>query len=165
MDHTDKWFDTLYTQYALTMIKTANAILNNSAVAEELVHDVFVILIMKRSEVENYENPGAWLFRTLRNRISNEIQRARYSREIPLSETHEKYTAGEELESHLEDVLPSGLSTEERQFLIWFYEEDLSHEEIAQRLGISVHACHGRLYRIKQKCFHLLTQEKKVGKA
>ena len=64
MDHTDKWFDTLYTQYALTMIKTANAILNNSAVAEELVHDVFVILLMKRSEVENYENPGAWLFRT-----------------------------------------------------------------------------------------------------
>lgn len=165
MDHTDNWFDALYMKYALTMFKTANAILNNSAVAEELVHDVFVILLMKRSEVENYEHPGAWLFRTLRNRISNEIQRARYTQEVPLSEAHEKYIAGQELEPRLEDALPSGLSKEERQFLIWYYEDDLSHEEIAMRLGISVHACHGRLYRIKRKCFHLLTKEKEVEKA
>lgn len=165
MEHTDPWFDALYTQYALTMFKTAKAILNNSAVAEELVHDVFVILLMKRDEVEHYEHPGAWLFRTLRNRISNEIQRVRYTREVSLDNVQEKYIAVEEANSSLEDVLPKGLSTEERQFLIWYYEENLSHEEIARLLGISVHACHGRLYRLKRKCFDLLTNEKQIKRA
>lgn len=164
MEHTDEWFDTLYTRYALSMVRTASAILNDHAVAEELVHDVFIILLLKRSEVESYKSPGVWLFRTLKNRIANEIQLARHTREVPLEDIHERYISSEEELNRLEDVLPSGLSREERQFLIWYYEEDLTHEEIAKRLGISEHASHGRLYRIKRKCFMLMSKEKNLLK-
>ena len=164
MEHTDQWFDALYTRYVRSMLKTAYATLNNYAVAEEIVHDVFVVLLLKRQEVEGYQSPGAWLFQTLKNRMASEMQRVRYTREVALDETYENTIPANE-ETHLADVLPGGLSDAERQFLIWYYEDNLSHEEIAQRLGISVHASHGRLYRLKQKCFQLMEQEKKCGRA
>ena len=160
MEHVDPWFDNLYTRYAPTLLKTAYAILGNYAIAEELTHDVFVILLMKRAEIEQYRFPNVWLFQTLHNRIGNEMQRARYTKEVPLEEPHNHYAAAEDFTCRLEDVLPKGLTSEERQFLIWCYEDNLSHEEIAKRLGISVHACHSRLYRLKQKCFRLFQKEK-----
>ena len=163
MEHTDQWFNGLYRRYARSMLRAANVLLGNYAVAEEIVHDVFVILLLKRKEVEQYQSPGVWLFRTLNNRVANEMQRARNTREVPLQEEHAEAVHMEE-ETHLADVLPRGLSDMERQFLIWYYEDNLSHEEIAERMKISVHASHGRLYRLKKKCFQLMTQEKKKEK-
>lgn len=160
MGEVDPWFDHLYKRHAQNMVKTAAALLNDRSVAEELVHDVFVILLMKRADVETYQYPGAWLYRTLQNRISSELQRARYRKELPLDDNYEHYAAVHEEPDKLEDFLPSDLTSEERQFLIWYYEDDLTHEEISRRLGISVHASHARLYRLKQKCFKILSKNK-----
>lgn len=158
MSERDPWFDTLYNRYARSLLKTAVNLLDDQEVAEEIVQDVFVILLLHRSEVEDYNYPGAWLFKVLDNRIDNELFKARHKYEVPFDPKYEQIAAAEEA-TRLEDILPTGLSQKERQFLIWFYEDDLSHEEIAQRLGCSVHACHTKLYRIKRRCQKLLLKK------
>ena len=127
-------------------------LLNNPAVAEEIVQDVFLILLLNRSKVEHYEKLGSWLFRTLYHRIENELQRASHSREVTLGPQHELLVGENREFERLEYVLPSELTPMERQILIWYYEDNLSCAEIAARLYRSEHACHTKLYRAREKC-------------
>lgn len=160
MDRTDPWFDSLYLKYASRLLETAVCELNNRAAAEDLVHDVFFILLVCRAEVETYDKPVFWLYKVLYNRIKNELRRAGRSREIPLLEEHNELAGCSGEFFRLEDALPAGLSKKERQILVWFYEEDLSCQEIGQRLHRTAHACETRLYRARNRCKDLLLQQK-----
>ena len=135
MGKTDPWFDALYRNNATRMIKIAYHLLNDRAVAEEVVQDTFVILLTKRSEVELYEHPEAFLMNVLRKRIGNELQRASRRLEEPIGETHEATLAAPSYKERLEDILPDWLTPQERQILIWRVEYGLSFQEIAKRLG------------------------------
>ena len=146
----DLWFDELYRKNADKLFRVANHILHNPAVAEELVQDAFMVLLVQREKVEGYQYPEAYLMEVLRKRIGSELQRASYKWEEPLVEEHEEMAA-EEAENCLEDVLPEWLSEQERQLLIWHVEEGLSFREIGLRLGCSEHACHARMYRLREK--------------
>ncbi len=154
----DPWFDELYSQYMHLLLKAAIHKLGNRAVAEEIVHDVFILLLLSREKVETYIHPEAWMFQVLNNKVKNELRRAKYRYEVPFDP--EQHLSGDTVEPmKLEFSLPPGLNEQERQFLIWYYEEDLDHEEIARRLGCSVHACHARLSRAKKKCKKILLTE------
>jgi RNA polymerase sigma-70 factor (ECF subfamily) len=61
-----------------------------------------------------------------------------------------------DIESPFEEILPQGLTTEERQLLIWHFREQLAYDEIAERLHISVLACRTRVFRAKEHCKALL---------
>lgn len=162
MDRTDPWFDSLYKKYAPRFVKVASLELDDRAVAEEIVHDVFCVLLLSRTKVETYDQPGAWLHKVLYNRIGNEIQRASRSRESPLNPTQEEELAGDTGEFvRLEDILPVGLSQKDRQILIWFYEDHLDCREISRRLHRTVHACEARLYRARKRCKELLLKNSK----
>lgn len=145
------WFDELYLNNANKLVKVAEKILRNRSVAEELVQDVFLVLLMKQDEVKRYEHPEAFLWDVLRKRIGNEMQKASYSREEPLEEKHEAIVARDVHEETVQDILPDWLNDQERQILIWRVEDGLSHQEIACRLGCSEHACHGKMYRLREK--------------
>ena len=87
----------------------------------------------------------------------NEARRAYRTREVPLDLEHQGVPASEK-PGRLEEILPFGLSGGDRQLLIWYYEDNLPHEEIARRLNCSVHACHMRLSRARGRCCRLLTK-------
>lgn len=156
MDRTDPWFDSLYKKYATKLMNIASIELNNWAVAEELVHEVFVLLLVHRAKVETYKKPGVWLYKVLYNRIGNELRRMSRKREVPLESWHEEMFGDIAVFGKLEDILPSGLSAKDRQILIMFYEEELDCKEISRRLHRSVHACETRLYRARNRCRELL---------
>ena len=156
MKREDPWFDEVYQKYSPQLFKAAAVLLDDEWLAEEIVQDVFVVLLLHREEVEHCGYLRAWLYRVLRNRIGSEIQRAFHSRELPLLPEHENLPASTGRRRRLEDLLPKSLRPEDRQLLIWFFEDGLSHEEIAARLGCSLHASHMRLYRAKQRCARLL---------
>lgn len=160
MDRTDPWFDPLYRKFAPKFVKSASLVLNNWAVAEEIVQDVFLIMLLYRKRLESYDHTGVWLYKTFRNRIGNELQRVGRSREVPLLPEYEG-AIDDNLEfERLEDVLPAGLSLIDRQILIWYYEDDLSCKDIAKKLHRSTHACEAKLYRARNRCRELLKKEK-----
>lgn len=153
------WFDLLYRQQAPRMIQVARRVLGNRETAEDIVQNVFLIALAHEKELQQMEKPNAWLYRVLRNQIGNELQRARYRTTTTLEDTFD-------LESTdltpllLEHCLPKELPDSDQRILISFFEKQLSHEEIAKELGISIFASKTRLFRAKTKYKKLLLNEK-----
>ena len=56
-----------------------------------------------------------------------------------------------ELPVSLDEILPLHIPAEDRQVLIWRYEQQLSYRDIAMRLGISESASRMRVHRILKK--------------
>ena len=83
---------------------------------------------------------------------------ARYRREVPLEPALN--AAAPEMEvSSLADSLPEGLSDSEREILVLFYEEELTHQEMSRRLGISEMNSRTRLFRAKNHCKKLFERK------
>lgn len=151
MGKTDPWFDSIYRENAARLFKVANYILRNRALSEELVQDTFMVLLVHREKVEQYERPEAFLMNVLRKRIGSEIQRAAYRMEEPLTEKHEAIAVADGFEDSFEEALPDWLNEQDRQFLILRIEEGHSLREIALRMGCTEHACQVRMYRLREK--------------
>ena len=80
--------------------------------------------------------------------------------EVPLEQDFDLAAPHRE-EEDLSDCLPEGLTPRERQILLLYYEEELSHEEIARRLGISELNSRTRLFRARGRCRELLEKSQK----
>lgn len=149
-----QWFDALYTKNFKKLFIMAKRVMHSEAIAEELVQDVFLVCICKLGEVRQHEDPDKWLAKTMKNLLGNELRRASRTRECSLDDMQNIVPA--DIASPFEELLPQGLTAEERQLLIWYFKEQLAYEEIAGRLHISVLACRTRVFRAKEHCRALL---------
>lgn len=159
--NTDQWFTDLYRLNASKMVRYAYAQLRRMEIAEELVEDAFVMLLRKQEQVAQHPNPSGWLWKTLQHLILSEVRAARNRLEVPLEQDFD-LAAPQQEEDALSDALPEGLSPREREILLLYYEEELSHQEIARRLGISELNSRTRLFRARGRCRELLEQNKKI---
>ena len=94
--------------------------------------------------------------RVLQNLARNEQKLAKQHPETSLDSLF--YVAGETPSSSLDEVLPKQLSTQEREILIWRFEQNMDYSEIANRLGISEPGCRSRVSRAIKRCRELLQQ-------
>ena len=51
MRREDPWFDEVYQKYSPQLLKAAAVLLDDEWLAEEIVQDVFVVLLLHREEV------------------------------------------------------------------------------------------------------------------
>lgn len=151
----DRHFTALYQENAAKMLRYASYQLRNQSVAEELVEDAFVRMLQRREELVDHPNLPGWLWKTLQHLILTEVKLAKYHREVPLEDTLQA-AAPEPAVDNLADALPEGLSTGEREILLLYYQEELNHQEMARRLGISEMNSRTRLFRAKNHCKKLL---------
>ena len=142
------------------MVRYAAGQLRSRELAEELVEDAFVLLLRKYDQLTGHPNLPGWLWKTLQHLILTEVKSARYRMEVPLEQDFD-LAAPEEDRSVLADALPEGLGPRDREILLLFYEEELTHEEISARLGISVLNSRTRLFRAKSRCKELLEKLQK----
>ena len=154
----DKRFTELYQENASKMLRYASYQLRNQSVAEELVEESFVRMLQRREELTGHPNLAGWLWKTLQHLILTEVKLAKYHREVPLDPALNA-AAPEPEEDDLSGVLPEGLSEGEREVLVLFYQEELSHQEMAARLGISEMNSRTRLFRAKNHCKKLLEKK------
>ena len=156
MGSVNEWFSAIYTEYYRQLVNTAFYMTDDRVLAEDLVQNVFLTLLIKYEELKNHSNLPAWLMVTLKNQIMNELRRAHYSREVPFLP---EYEPSSEDSSNFMSVLPAGLEEKEKILLYLFFEAGLSHEEISTRLGCSPDASRMRLHRTKVHCQKLLLDE------
>lgn len=148
MPEQNQWFVELYREHSARLFKQAYYILRDRYLAEDLVEETFLILLYKQKDILTHPNIGGWLSQTLKYLILDEPKSARHRLEIPLVHDTSAFTEDTHYEP-LEDLLPKGLSPKEREILILLFEEQLSYEDIAQRLGISILNCRTRAFRAK----------------
>ena len=148
MPEQNQWFIKLYREHSARLFKQAYYVLRDRHLAEDLVEEVFLILLYKQEDLLTHPNIGGWLSQTLKYLILDETQSARHRLETPLTEDTLAFTVDTYHEA-LEDSLPKGLSPKDREILILLFEKQLSYEEIAQHLGISILNCRTRAFRAK----------------
>lgn len=88
--------------------------------------------------------------KTLRNLALNEQRRIQNHPVVSIESIAN--TMGSEHDTPLDLLLPKQLSKEEREILIWRYEQQLEYKDIADRLGISEAGCRSRVSRAIAHC-------------
>ena len=156
-----KWIDENYEYLYKKLTLVAYHLTGDMALSEDLAQDVFIMALLHPERLIDHPKREGWLMVALYNMVNNEKRRMRQS-ELSLTEVKEPFTADEI--RGLGEILPKGLSEQERNVLIWYYEEELDYREIANRIGISEGACRLRVFRAKKHCAVLLKQPETENK-
>lgn len=149
----DEWLSALYEKEHKRLYRVAYRLTGNQETAKELVQDTFLWAFLQREEFITHPKPEAWLTRTLTNLVKNENRRLS-SKEVSLETQYN--TPAPEVDRGIFEMLPAKLPKEERQVLVWRFEEGLDYREIANRLGISESGGRSRVFRAVEKCRKLL---------
>ena len=145
----DSLISQLFEQKHGRLIRMAYRLTGSMELAEDLVQDTFLLAFIRYKDLAEHPCISGWLSKTLRNLIQNENRRLENHPVIPLE--HISDYPAPELPTSLDEILPLCLPTEERQILVWRYEQQLSYRDIAMRLGISENTCRMRVHRILKK--------------
>lgn len=160
----DVFLSDLFHQYFQRLYLYANAIVQNPAEAQDLVQDTFHVAVGRIDVLIAHENPGGWLFQTLKHKIQeNERKKQQYLAHILplLPSIVEALPDPNRLEDEvlrrcdvsLTDRLKAALTPEEWNLLNQFFLEGKSHKQLADALGISIWASQKRIERIRKKLF------------
>lgn len=156
----NQWFTSLYGKMYGRLYRVAYRLTGDTETAKELVHDAFVWVIVRQEKLEDHPNPEGWLMQTLLFQVKNANRRL-LNREISL-ET-QLYMPAPKRDRGLDEILPLQLSEEDREVLIWRFEQQMDYGEIANRLGLTETGSRSRVFRALNRCRKLLgyTKEEK----
>jgi RNA polymerase sigma-70 factor, ECF subfamily len=139
------------------------------AVAEDLSQDVFIRLWRHLAEIQSADLLPGWLRRVAANAVIDHWRkdearerRLQVLREHPVARFAVKPSSRMESQEALDIVhaaleeLPAKLRT----VLLLRTQENLSYEEVADVLGMSVHAVRSRLFRARQELHSILKRKK-----
>ncbi len=149
-------FEHIYQQHVQSLFRYGFSILPNEVVVMDLIHDLFSNIWRTRSRLSDTNSIKFYLFRSLKNRI---IRHAKVAGRLPVSDQdlhadlvflHAENAEDSEtmlllhhkLESHLAELSPR----QQEIVRLRFY-EDLSHQEIAELLGMNVQSAKNLLHR------------------
>ncbi len=120
------------------MLRRARRILGNEEDAREVLHDVFVSVIDRPDAFRGQSAITTWLYSATThaclNRLRNQRTRARLLAESPEPQRSIPGTA--ESIAVLHDLL-ARVPFELAQVAVYFYADEMTHEEIARVLGCS----------------------------
>lgn len=152
------FFEGLYRKHYELMFEVALRIVKNPVKASDVVSDTFLILILKIPTVMNHEDPVKWLFTVLKNNALGEYRKSKVRKEVSLDDA---VIRGKDQELiPFSEMLPKGLTPEERDILILRLGEDLDYAEIAKRLHTTESACRMKFSRAKKRCAELMERDK-----
>lgn len=163
-------FEKVYEENAKAIYYYTLRILGDPNTAEDATHDVFLKAWKNFREFRNESNPRTWLYRIAINHCRN-ILKSRYYRNFsPIeddcevisqmiqTETPLKVIANHELGDSIQKTLDK-LPHEYKEILLLAADENLTYEEIANFMNISVDAVRGKLHRARKMFIREFTKK------
>jgi len=141
-------FHELYNLYRNKIYSVAFKVTKSSAIAEDVIQEIFIVIWLKREELHKVENFDAWLNTVLKNHLYNRF------RKLAIEGTYVKYVlenSRQQLPDHMHDpaVLAEvnkifhealeRLTPQQRKVYLLGKQSGLKYEEIAEQVGISRH--------------------------
>jgi len=125
--------------------------------AEDLVQEAFTLLLTRWETLSSYESLGGWLKKTVVNLAMNEMRRVQRT-DVSLETQAAKLLAPNQ-DYGVRELLPASFEEDEKQLIIWRFEDRLSYQEIADRLGVPVGTIKSRLSRLYQELRDILLND------
>ncbi|MGV8092665.1 MAG: RNA polymerase sigma-70 factor [Mangrovibacterium sp.] len=157
-----KGFEILFRTYYMRLCAYAAGFVSQNDLAEDIVTDVFLKLWERRETLSISESVSSYLFQSVKNACINYLNREK-SRKYTVSENEvkllnlkityhisDKYPLNDLIGRELEEKIRTEIDKLPEQCREIFYLsrfEDLSHKEIAERLGISENTVKVQIYR------------------
>lgn len=159
-------FETFMLAYQDMVFTTALRLLGNEAEAQDVAQEVFLKAFERFGELHTSPTAGGWLKTVTRNLCLNHLTRyrARWKFftdhfttqddedapwDIPVMDTQEQ-TASEQDQKQLLDLALQKLPTNQRVPLVLYHFEELSYEEIAVRMKISLSKVKTDIHRARE---------------
>jgi RNA polymerase sigma-70 factor, ECF subfamily len=147
-------FDALFRQWYEPVVRTANRILHEPGVAEELAQDVFLELWRRRESLPVDSSVAGYLLQAVRNRALNHLRHLQVQKKSQaFVEALSEPAAPADVETHASEleVAITGAIAElpprTREVFLLSRERNLKYSEIAEELGISVKAVEANMTR------------------
>ncbi|WP_423128759.1 RNA polymerase sigma-70 factor [Gaoshiqia sp. Z1-71] len=161
-----KGFEILFRTYYKRLCAYAVSFVSQNDLAEDIVTDVFLKLWERRETLDISESVSSYLFRSVKNACINYLNREK-SRKHTISENEiswlnlkinypvsDKYPLSELIGRELEEKIREEIEKLPEQCREIFYLsrfEELSHKQIAEKLGISENTVKVQIYRALTK--------------
>ena len=144
----------VYDRYSRCVFRRARALLGNDEAAKDATHEVFLRAMRLAERVTFEANPIAWLYRVTTNLCLNSLRDIK-RRGVLLSRWQPEGCPTNDAETRtLVRRILSGVPDDLQDVAIYYYLDELSHEEIAAIIGVSRRTVGNRL-----AMFHAITNE------
>ena len=142
---TSKEFDTLYRKNYPVLYRLAYSLLRDEEDCRDLVNDVFAE-VLDNDSLEGVQNYDGYLFRSVRNRALNIIERKK-----TIEKVRNLYPIEQDINSvydvaydkkllQVNELMDSELSANARNVMRLVFEKGNSYKDAAEQLGVSVAA-------------------------
>ena len=153
--------DLLYQQYRPGLLDICKYYTKEDGVAEDLLHDAFVVILTSLDKLKQTDNPESWMTAIVRNVGYHYRQYVKKEQKALLQMAEESKLTSEETQvpdydelQTLISQLPQGY---QQVFRLSVF-EGLSHQEISQLLGITTHSSSSQLSHAKRMLRLLIKQ-------
>lgn len=165
-------FDEIYKQQADMVINLAYRMTGKAEMAKDITQDVFIKVYQKRDSFREQSKISTWIYKIAMNHIINLMKREKrlkfyntleqgfsstssYNNAITIWEENLPTQPDKALEDNEKEIIIRKLIDElpakyKVPFLLFRY-EDMSYQEIADQLNISLSAVESQIYRAKKK--------------
>ena len=151
-DGDESAFDAIFRAWYAPLVRMAEGMLRERAVAEEIVQDVMLELWRRRETLAPDGSPQAYLFQATRNRALNHIRHLRVAErgetnaadELTMPAAADRGVAEQEIERAVKAAI-SELPPRCREVFELSRMHGLKYAEIAQTLGVSVKAVEAQM--------------------
>jgi len=151
-----KAFELIYEHFKTPVFNLVYRYTYNHAVAEDLVHDIFIKIFTKIKKLKKEKSFPNWLYRITINTCLNYLRKGKHLRSIPLEEAQNLLRNYENAERNnlTNEALEQAISNLPIKMKTVFLLHDIQgfkHEEIAQILKCSVGTSKSQLFKARMK--------------
>lgn len=147
-------FNTIFRQWYEPVVRSANRVLHDAGIAEELAQDVFLEFWRRRETLAPDSSVAGYLMQAARNRALNHLRHLAVQKKSAvfveaLSEPAEHADVAlqrNEVELAIAEAV-AGLPPRTREVFVMSRERGLRYSEIAEQLGVSVKAVEANMSR------------------
>jgi RNA polymerase sigma-70 factor (ECF subfamily) len=151
--------EALYSRYSRSVWRRAKRILADDDAAKDVTQEVFLRAIRVDTKDAFEASPMGWLYRVTTNLCLNRLRDAKRRAEIlsgcPLDETQARDSDTQILIRCVLERVPAEL----QDVAVYYYVDELSHDEIASILGVSRRTVGNRLAIFHSVAREIVTQE------
>ena len=151
-------FEEIYTTYFPVLLNYAVGVTKDLSAAEDVVSEVFLTLWEQQGNLNIEKSVKAYLFKSVYHQSLNTLNRNKvhdryeeYLKHIRfLNEENGDYPLSGLIEMEITEIMQKSIESLPEQCRLIFTmsrNENMTHEEIAQKLGISVNTVHTQIRR------------------